>query len=132
MLQSLLPKAHNQFQALPLLGPVVDGFDDWLAANGYTPGSRRFAIRTLIHADSDLRGRGVLDIHKLSRATLYDSWRDLIEVFPNNAGTVRTLARYLNFVGSPWMRGPKLSRATLYRICRGARKGFADADRLVA
>ena len=36
---------------------------------------------------------------ELSRAILYDSWRDLIEVFPNNAGTVRTLARYLNAVG---------------------------------
>src|SRR5580700_2217623 len=74
MLQSLLPKAHPKFEALPLLGPVIDGFDDWLAANGYTPGSRKFAIRTLIHADTDLRGRGVRDIHKLSRATLYDSW----------------------------------------------------------
>ena len=99
MLQSLLPKAHHKFEALPLLGPVIDGFDDWLAANGYTPGSRKFAIRTLIHADTDLRGRGVREIQKLSRATLYDSWRDLIEVFPNNAGTVRTLAKYLNYVG---------------------------------
>ena len=99
MLQSLLPKAHHKFRALPLLGPVIDGFDDWLAANGYTPGSRKFSIRTLIHADTDLRGRGVRDIHELSRATLYDSWRDLIKVFPNNAGTIRTLARYLNTVG---------------------------------
>ena len=32
MLQSLLPKAHHKFRALPLLGPIADGFDDWLAA----------------------------------------------------------------------------------------------------
>ena len=99
MLQSLLPKAYRKFRALPLLGPVADGFDDWLAANGYTPGSREFAIRFLIHADADLRKRVVRDVSNLSRAILYDSWRDLIKVFPNNAGTIRTLARYLNAVG---------------------------------
>src|SRR5438270_891037 len=62
MLQSLLPKAHQKFRALPLLGSAADGFDDWLAANGYTPGSREFSIRFLIHADADLRKRGVRDL----------------------------------------------------------------------
>jgi hypothetical protein len=55
MLRSLLPKAHHKFSSLPLLGPIIDGFDDWLAASGYTPGSREFAIRMLPHVDADLR-----------------------------------------------------------------------------
>lgn len=100
MLQSLFPKAHSKFRALPLLGPVADGFGDWLAADGYTPGSQKFAIRFLIHADADLRKRGVHEVTGLSRPVLYDSWRDLIKTFPNHAGTVRTLARYLNAVGT--------------------------------
>jgi site-specific recombinase XerD len=99
MLQSLLPKAHQKVSALPLLGPVAEGFDDWLTANGYTAGSREFAIRFLAHTDADLRKRGVRDITRLSQSILYDSWRHLIKDFPNNAGTVRTLARYLNSVG---------------------------------
>jgi len=99
MLQSLLPKAHRKFRALPLLGSVADGFDDWLTASGYTPGSRKFSIRFLRHADSDLRRRGVREIAELSRPILFDSWRGLIKVFPNHAGTVRTLARYLNAIG---------------------------------
>jgi site-specific recombinase XerD len=99
MLQSLLPKAHRKFRALPLLGSVADGFDDWLTASGYTPGSRKFSIRFLRHADSDLRKRGVREIAELSRPILFDSWRGLIKVFPNHAGTVRTLARYLNATG---------------------------------
>lgn len=99
MLQSLLPKAHRKFRALPLLGSVADGFDDWLTASGYTPGSRKFSIRFLRHADSDLRKRGVREIAELSRPILFDSWRGLINVFPNHAGTVRTLARYLNATG---------------------------------
>ncbi len=99
MLQTLLPKAHAKFRALPLLGAVADGFDDWLDANGYTPGSREFAIRFLINADADLRKRGVHEISQLSRPVLYHAWRDLIEIFPCHAGTVRTLARYLNTAG---------------------------------
>lgn len=100
MLHSLLPKVHSKFRALPLLGSVADGFDDWLATSGYTPGSREFSIRFLIHADADLRKRSVRDVAELSHSILYDSWRDLIKIFPNRAGTVRTLARYLNTVGT--------------------------------
>ena len=99
MLQSLLPKAHPKFRALPLLGSVADGFDDWLSANGYTPGSRKCSIRFLRRADADFRKRGVRNVADLSGAILYDSWRGLIRRFPNEAGTVRTLARYLNSAG---------------------------------
>jgi site-specific recombinase XerD len=100
MLQSLFPKAHQKFRALPLLGSVVDGFDDWLSANRYTPKSRKFSIRFLVDVDADLRKRGVREVAELSRPVLYESWRDLIKVWPNHAGTVRTMARYLNAVGS--------------------------------
>jgi hypothetical protein len=74
MLQSLLPRAHSKFRALPLLGSVAEGFGDWLAADGYTPSSQKFSIRFLIHADADLRKRGVREVTELSRSILYDSW----------------------------------------------------------
>lgn len=99
MLQSLLPKAHRKSLALPLLGPIVDGFDDWLAENGYTPGSRKFAIRMLPHVDADLRRRHAGAISSLTHSMLYASWRDLIRCFPTNAGTVRSLECYLTAAG---------------------------------
>ncbi len=99
MLQSLLPKAHGKSLALPLLGSIADGFDDWLAVNGYTPGSRRFAIRMLPHVDADLRRRKVRAIAALTHLTLQASWRHLIKLFPTNAGTVRSLERYLTATG---------------------------------
>jgi integrase/recombinase XerD len=99
MLQSLLPRAHHKSLALPLLGPIVDGFDDWLAANGYTPGSRRFAIRMLPHVDADLRRRKVRAVPALTHSTLHASWRHLMKLFPTNAGTVRSLERYLTATG---------------------------------
>jgi integrase/recombinase XerD len=35
MLSELLPKSHNQHRSLPILGSVLDDFDDWLVAQGY-------------------------------------------------------------------------------------------------
>ena len=99
MLKSLLPKAHARMLALPLLGPIVDGFDDWLAANGYTVGSRKYAIRMLPHVDNDLRKRKARTVAKLNHATLHASWRHLIKRFPMNAGTVRSLECYLTATG---------------------------------
>jgi integrase/recombinase XerD len=99
MLRSLLPKAHHKFSSLPLLGPIIDGFDDWLAASGYTPGSREFAIRMLPHMDADLRRRRARHVASLTPAMLHACWRALIKTFPTNAGTVRSLARYLATAG---------------------------------
>jgi len=99
MLKSLLPKAHARMLALPLLGPIVDGFDDWLAANGYTVGSRKYAIRMLPHVDNDLRKRKARTIEELNHSTLHASWRHLIKRFPMNAGTVRSLECYLTATG---------------------------------
>jgi site-specific recombinase XerD len=100
MLQSLFPKSHTKFRALPLLGSVADGFSDWLTASGYSPGSQKFAMRALPHADSDLRRRGIRKVADLTRPVLYDSWRGLIKVLPEQAGIVRALARYLNAIGT--------------------------------
>ena len=73
MLHSLLPKAHRKALALPLLGPIADGFDDWLAVNGYTPGSRRSAIRMLPHVDADLRRRYAGAVSGLTHSLLHTS-----------------------------------------------------------
>lgn len=99
MLHSLLPKAHAKTLALPLLGSIADGFDNWLAASGYTRGSRKNAIRMLPHVDKDLRKRSMHSVSELNHATLHVSWRHLIKRFPKGAGTVRSLECYLTAAG---------------------------------
>jgi site-specific recombinase XerD len=95
MLRSLLPKAHHKFLSLPLLGPVIDGFDDWLAASGYTSKSRKFSMRMLPFIDANLRRQRIKDITRLSHPILNICWKALMEVYPCGAGTTHTLERYL-------------------------------------
>jgi hypothetical protein len=67
MLHSLFPRAYRRFLSLPLLGLVADGFDDWLAANGYTRVSRTKSIRMLPHVDAELRRRQVKEVANLTQ-----------------------------------------------------------------
>lgn len=95
MLRSLLPKAHHKFLSLPLLGPIADGFDDWLSSQGYTRWSRGFAIRMLPRIDADLRRRRVCEVSSLTHEMLFRCWRNLNRAFPDRAGTAWRLEEYL-------------------------------------
>jgi site-specific recombinase XerD len=87
-------------RALPLLGPISDGFDDWLIARGYTFESRRCAIHMLPHIDAALRRRHRGRLGDISHATFHTCWRELIKVTPNGAGTALSLERYLKASGA--------------------------------
>ena len=95
MLRSVFPRAHQKYFSLPLLGPITDGFDDWLAASGFTLGSRTLAIHLLPIADKQLRRRGVDEVAKLNHAVLDDCCKALKKKYPCRAGTIHTLERYL-------------------------------------
>ena len=95
MLRSLFPRAYCRFLSLPLLGSVADGFDDWLAANGYTRISRQHSIRMLPHVEVELRRRQVKELANLAQPVLRNCWRTLRKNRPFSARAVRTLERYL-------------------------------------
>ena len=95
MLHSLFPQVHCRFLSLPLLGPVADGFDDWLAANGYTRVSRTKSIRMLPHVDAELRHRQVKEVANLTQPVLHACWGTVRKTCPSAARTVRALERYL-------------------------------------
>ncbi len=95
MLRSLFPRVHHKFLSMPLLGLITDGFDDWLASNGYTCRSRKCSIGRLPQIDAALRRRRVKEIANLTHSVLHDYWRALMKIHPTGAGTVRNLGRYL-------------------------------------
>jgi integrase/recombinase XerD len=95
MLHAQFPRSYRRFLSLPLLGPIVDGFDDWLAASGYTRRSRRNSIFLLPRVDADLRRRGLKQVADLTRQALHNCWKTLMRTYPFSAATARTLERYL-------------------------------------
>jgi hypothetical protein len=95
MLRSQFPRSYRRFLSLPLLGPIANGLDDWLATTGYTRGSRQNAILRLRHVDAELRRRGVKQLADLTLPVLHDSWCILRKTYPFSARTVRILERYL-------------------------------------
>jgi len=114
MLHSLFPRAHHRFLSLPLLGLVADGFDDWLAVNGYARVSRKNAIRLLPHVDADLRRRQVKEVSNLTHQILRDCRETLLKTHPFRVKSVRTLERYLvaNDLIADGMRATKTSPAS--------------------
>src|SRR5581483_8474073 len=124
MLRSLLPRAHEKYLSLPLLGPITDTFDDWLAATGFTRGSRVLSIHLLPIMDASLRRRGVHE------PAIIESERALCRPPPRRARIrllhhFQPLARHAIFPPAPGRsrRGRKKPSPRRYRIvCRQSRK----------
>lgn len=99
MLRSLFLKAHLKFLSLPLLGPIVERFDDWLVASGYTRSSRELYVSKLQRVDADLRNRRVKELADLTHSVLNDYRKTLSKTYPGHAQAVRALERYLTAHG---------------------------------
>ena len=52
MLRELFPKAFNRYLSLPLLGPILDDFDNWLLEQGYQFRTRREHIKQTVGIDN--------------------------------------------------------------------------------
>ncbi len=62
MIRELLPTAYARHLSLPLLGPILDDFDDWLIVQGYRFNTRQsYVLRcTAIEAYFQKRGQHIL------------------------------------------------------------------------
>jgi integrase/recombinase XerD len=66
MLTELLPKAHAEHRSLPLLGCVLDDFDDWLIAQGYRYFSRQCYILRCTAIEKYFHRRGPRSLKRLT------------------------------------------------------------------
>lgn len=98
MLNELFPRAASRYRSLPVLGPITDGFELFLDAQGYRRGSRVVMISTLRRIATLLKQRGHqlegLSSEALSGCAPADSQANRIL-----CGTVHALQRYLKQQG---------------------------------
>ncbi len=116
MLASLLPRSAHRYLSLPLFGPVVDDFDDWLLEQGYTRGSRHFYFPTVVHMDQHLRRRGIEHVRDLTPLVLQRCWKTFQRRFPAAAGIVHLMERFLRGRGFLNPPIPKHSSPTSLQI----------------
>lgn len=74
MLTDLFQKAHDLHRALPLLGPVLDDFDDWLVGQGYRHSTRESYLLRCTAIDKYFQRRRQRTITSLTLDQLDACW----------------------------------------------------------
>jgi len=101
MLKELFPRLHRRYSTLPILGPTLEGFAEFLVRAGYPRGPARRHTRTAGHVDRQLQAQGCRllgDVRREHlRACVPSPGRAFHEV--NMASTVRLLERFLEDQG---------------------------------
>ena len=96
MLIKLFPRASRRYLSLPLFGPVMDDFDDWLSEQGDARSSRRrLLLPNVANLDHLLRRHGVEHIDNLTPLALQRCWNVLHRRFPAKATAVHVMERFL-------------------------------------
>lgn len=92
MLREIYPRGHTRVLSLPLLGPHVEGFVQWLHDQGFPPRPIRLRLAQLHRVDKMLKRRGVTQVESLTAA-------DLLALLPRRSqddiylsATVRSLS----------------------------------------
>jgi hypothetical protein len=108
MLTELLRQVHPRYSSLPILGPILDGFAEWLLRQGYRPALVRRHLRSARRADVALRGRGCGSPRDITREALSACLPKHVQDDPNLASTLRLLERHLD--AEKVLPGPRLNQ----------------------
>lgn len=99
MLITLFPRASETYSSLPLFGPVMDDFADWLERQGYTYGSRRQTLWIVTWMDGYLRRRRIERLQDLTPSALQRCWKALHRQLPPSAGAIHVMEQFLTLRG---------------------------------
>lgn len=96
MLTELFRQVHPRYSSLPVLGPILDGFAEWLLRQGYSRTLVRRHLRGARRADVALRRRGCGSLRDITREALSACLPKHAQDDPNLASTLRLLERHLD------------------------------------
>lgn len=95
MLNDLFPKAHDRHRSLPLLGPILDDFDDWLCEQGYAYSTRKFHAKRCTSIEKYFWKRKQRSVSVLTLEQLRECWQFYHRLPSGTANTVTCLQRFL-------------------------------------
>ena len=98
MLKQLFPKTHQHYLSSSLLGPILNGYDDWLSEQKYAHKTRQHHIRMALLLDHHLRKLGLENLSDISADILHDLWARYHVDTPNTrslGGVIRSMEDYL-------------------------------------
>jgi site-specific recombinase XerD len=95
MLNDLFQKSHDHHRSLPLLGSVLDDFDDWLFGQGYRYSTRQCYMLRCTAIEEYFWRRKQRSLSVLTPEKLGECWRFYRRRPGGIAGTVRCLQRFL-------------------------------------
>ncbi len=96
MLKQLFPKTHQHYLSSPLLGPILNGYDEWLSQRKYAHYTWQHHIRMALLLDHHLRKLGLENLSDISADILHDLWARYHVDSPNTrslGGVIRTADR---------------------------------------
>lgn len=95
MLTELFRQVHSRYSSLPVLGPILDGFAEWLFQQGYRRALVRRHLQAARHVDAALQRRGCVSPRDITRNALSACLPKHAQDDPNLASTLRLLERHL-------------------------------------
>jgi integrase/recombinase XerD len=99
MLFTPFPRAFKKCLELPLFGPMVEDFADWLVRQGYTRLYIRAKLNEVRKIDAYLGRRGIHCVGDITPRVLDHYWRTLRRRASWQAATVHILERFLRMRG---------------------------------
>lgn len=99
MIAEIFPQDFERYQSLPVLGPLMDCYADWLRRRQYTWRSTRYELRMAARIADYLKRRGVRRIDEVSQKHMDSYHRWFQQKFHEEAGGVVALVRFLQETG---------------------------------
>ena len=129
MIKELFPQTHASLTSLPLLGPLLEGFADWLFAKGLPRDSVRRRIRRAPDFEMVLRHHGNFDANRLTKGQLLALGPHRARDDVRLSSLVRSLADYLGEQGllAASVRTPSNRMLDTYREHLLKVRGLADS-----
>lgn len=95
MLAQIRPRSYLEYLALPIFGPILDGFTDWSQRRGYSLGTIRNQLKDCRRIAAFCQALCIGSLQELTDEHLNNAWEHFRHKRPDCAGTVRQMQTFL-------------------------------------